>query len=258
MKKGSYEKQLRLLQLELVALQEWVKRTGERIVIVFEGRDAAGKGGMIRAITERVSPRVFRTVALPAPSDKERTQLYAQRYIECFPSAGEVVLFDRSWYNRAGVESVMGFCSPQEVDMFLANTPLFEKHIVASGIRLIKYWLDISVETQRERLQARINDPIKHWKLSSVDLESHKRWQAYTHARDRMLQATHTDEAPWYVVDSNDKRLARLNCIHHLLEQIPYQKPAELSIELPDAEVSGESELDLSDYAISTHYPFLD
>ncbi len=254
MTKQDYEEQLHLLQLELVALQKWVKRTGQRIVIVFEGRDTAGKGGMIRTITERVSPRVFRTVALPAPSDKERTQLYAQRYIECFPSAGEVVLFDRSWYNRAGVESVMGFCSSQEVDAFLSNTPLFEKHIVASGITLLKYWLDISVETQRERLQARIRNPIKHWKLSSIDLESHKRWQAYSHARDRMIKETHTKEAPWHVVDSNDKRAARLNCIHHLLDQIPYQKYVEPNFELPEAEVSDECGLDLSEYQISHYY----
>jgi polyphosphate kinase 2 len=224
MKRRSYEKELRRLQAELCHLQEWVKAKGERVVVVFEGRDAAGKGGTIKAITERVSPRVFRLVALPAPSDRERTQMYMQRYLAHFPAAGEVVIFDRSWYNRAGVEYVLGFCTKDQHRRFLEVCPAFEKQVTDSGIRLIKYWLEVGPDEQRRRFQARIEDPLRQWKLSPTDLDSRRRWYDYSRARDLMLAATDTKHAPWHVVRSDDKKRARLNCIAHLLGRIPYKR----------------------------------
>jgi polyphosphate kinase len=226
-----YEKEMRRLQVELCHLQEWLKTTGERVVVVFEGRDAAGKGGTIKAITERVSPRVFRLVALPAPSSREKTQLYSQRYLAHFPAAGECVIFDRSWYNRAGVEYVLGFCTKEQHRKFLEVCPLFEKQIVDSGIRLLKYWLEVSPAEQKRRFRARIEDPLRQWKLSPTDLESRRRWYDYSLARDRMLEATDTKLAPWHVVKSDDKKRARLNLIAHLLDQIPYKKVKRPKIE---------------------------
>jgi polyphosphate kinase len=228
-----YQKQLRRLQTELVAMQEWVKNTGQRVIIIFEGRDAAGKGGMIKAISQRVSSRVFRTVALPAPNDREKSQLYLQRYIQHFPAAGEVILFDRSWYNRAGVEPVMGFCSPQETELFLHTTPEFEKGIVEDGIILLKYWLEVSTKEQEKRFKDRIKRPDKQWKLSSMDLEARRRWFEFSRARDRMLEATDTEECPWVIVPSDDKKLAHLNCISHMLDQIPYQPLGSAIVTLP-------------------------
>ena len=228
-----FEKHLAKLQAELVKVQLWVKHEGRRIVVVFEGRDAAGKGGVIKRITERLSPRVFRVVALPAPNDRERSQLYIQRYLTHFPAAGEVVIFDRSWYNRAGVERVMGFCSEAEAQRFLQVCPEWEHTIVDSGIQLIKYWLEVSPDEQTRRFESRINDPRKIWKLSPMDLESHKRWYDYSRARDDMLLATDMPFAPWYIVDGNDKRRARLNCIAHLLSLIPYQEVKTQKIKLP-------------------------
>ena len=219
-----FDRELRKLQVELCHLQEWVKSKGLRIIVVFEGRDAAGKGGVIKRITERVSPRVFRVEALPAPTEREKTQMYAQRYIRRFPAAGEVVLFDRSWYNRAGVERVMKFCTTEEYKRFLKDTPMFERWMVESGIQLIKYWFDISMEEQERRFQDRIDDPRKIWKLSPMDVESFKRWYDYSRARDDMLAATHSGWAPWNIVPADNKRRARLNCISHLLSQIPYNR----------------------------------
>jgi polyphosphate kinase 2 len=219
-----YEAELFKLQVELVKLQEWVKETKARIVIIFEGRDAAGKGGMIKRIMERVSPRVFRLVALPSPTDRQKTQLYAQRYVEQLPAGGEIVIFDRSWYNRAGVEHVMGFCTPDEYSKFLKNCPAFEGWLVNSGITLLKYWLDVSEQEQHKRFLARIQDPSKRWKLSPMDLESHRRWSDYSRARDAMLSATDVPFAPWYIVPSNDKKRARLNCIADILSRIPYEE----------------------------------
>lgn len=219
-----YEVELRKLQTELCALQEWVRTKGLRAIVVFEGRDAAGKGGVIKAITERVSPRVFQVVALPAPSDREKTQLYFQRYIARFPSAGEIVIFDRSWYNRAGVEYVMGFCTEAQHRRFLEVCPEFELFLVDEGIILIKYWLEVGDEQQKLRFEARIEDPLRQWKLSPTDLCSRSRWYEYSRARDMMFEATDTDFAPWHIVRSDDKRRARLNCIRHLLDAIPYQK----------------------------------
>ncbi|MEL6768785.1 MAG: polyphosphate kinase 2 [Pseudomonadota bacterium] len=221
--KKDYDKALLRLQIELCHLQEWVKATGQRVVIVFEGRDAAGKGGVIKRITERVSPRVFRIVALPKPDDREETQLYIQRYIKHMPAAGEIVLFDRSWYNRAGVERVMGFASDYEVQRFLASTPRFEKYLVEEGIILIKYFFDVSRKVQAARFRDRASDPRKHWKLSPMDIESAKRWWAYTAAYAEMVAATDTDFAPWTRVPADDKRRARLNCISDLLARIPYE-----------------------------------
>ena len=228
-----YEAELERLQTELVHLQDWVKQTGQRIVVIFEGRDAAGKGGVIKRISERVSPRVFRTVALPAPTEREKTQLYFQRYIAHLPASGEVVLFDRSWYNRAGVERVMGFCSDQQYKDFLRVCPGFERWFVDQGIILLKYWLDVSNEEQEKRFLKRINDPKRRWKLSPMDLESRRRWYDYSRARDDMFQATDTEWAPWYLVDSNDKKRARLNCIMHLLSKIPYEKTEHEEVKLP-------------------------
>jgi polyphosphate kinase 2 len=227
-----YDRELRRLHGELVCLQEWIKKSGHRVIVVFEGRDAAGKGGVIKAITERVSPRVFRVAALPAPSEKETTQLYLQRYIQHFPSAGEIILFDRSWYNRAGVEKVMGFCTDQEYIHFLQMVPFFERILVDSGIQLIKYWLEVSMEEQEKRFRSRIDDPRKIWKLSPMDIESYRRWYDYSRARDAMFNASDIQEAPWYIVPSDDKKRARLNCISHLLSLIPYEKLPEERIKL--------------------------
>jgi polyphosphate kinase 2 len=219
-----YESELERLQGELVKLQYWVKETGQRVVIVFEGRDAAGKGGVIKRITERVSPRTFKIVALPAPSEREKTQIYMQRYLNHFPAAGEVVLFDRSWYNRAGVERVMGFCTDEEHARFLKDCPDFEDYVIERGVILIKYWFDVGMEEQSRRFQGRIKDPRKIWKLSPMDVESYKRWYLYSKARDEMLEATDTDHAPWHIVRSDNKKRARLNCISHLLDQLPYEE----------------------------------
>jgi polyphosphate kinase 2 len=233
MKRKKYEKELRKLQTELCRLQDWVKHKGMRVIVVFEGRDAAGKGGTIKAITERVSPRVFRVTALPAPSDREKTQLYGQRYIQNFPAAGEVVIFDRSWYNRAGVEYVMGFCTKEEHEGFLENMPTFEQFIVHAGIILIKFWLEVGQEEQRRRMEARVEDPMRQWKLSPMDLESFARWYDYSRARDMMLDATDTEECPWHLVRTDDKRRARLNIIAHLLDLIPYKKAPKEEVKLP-------------------------
>src|SRR5208282_4733189 len=219
-----YEMELRKLQAELCKLQDWVKYKGLRVMVVFEGRDAAGKGGTIRAITERVSPRVFRLVALPAPSDREKSQMYMQRYIQHFPAAGEIVIFDRSWYNRTGVEYVMGFCSKEQHNRFLELCPEFEKHIVGSGILIIKFWLEVSDKEQKRRFEARITDPLRQWKLSPMDLPSRTRWFEYSRARDLMFKATDTRHAPWYILPSDDKKRARLNCIRHLLSLVPHKK----------------------------------
>ena len=239
MKRKDYEKELRKLQVELCALQDWIKHQGLRIVVIFEGRDAAGKGGTIKAITEKVSPRVFRVVALPAPSDREKAQLYFQRYLPHFPTAGEIVIFDRSWYNRAGVEHVMGFCTEAQHRRFLQICPEFELYVVDDGITLIKYWLEVSDEEQKRRFEARINDPLRQWKLSPTDLASRSKWFEYSRARDIMFAATSTKHAPWYIVRSDDKRRARLNCIRHLLGQIPYQKLPRDKAELPERSKSG-------------------
>jgi len=228
-----YEKELQRLQSELCQLQEWVKHTAQRVVIVFEGRDGAGKGGTIKAITERVSPRVFRLVALPAPSDREKTQIYFQRYLQHFPAAGEIVVFDRSWYNRAGVETVMGFCTESEQQRFLKLCPMVERYIVNSGIWLAKFWLEVSNEEQEKRFRARLNDPLRQWKLSAMDLPSRERWYDYSRARDTMLKATDTKFAPWYIVRSDDKKRARLNCIAHLLRLIPYKRISRKKLKLP-------------------------
>jgi polyphosphate kinase 2 len=233
MKRKEYEKTLRTLQVELCALQEWVKEKGLRVVIVFEGRDTAGKSGMIKAITDRVSPRVFRVVALPAPSDREKSQLYMQRYIQHFPAAGEVVIFDRSWYNRAGVEHVLGFCSKAQHREFLKVCPEFELYAVDDGILLVKFWLEVSDTEQKNRFEARIEDPLRQWKLSPTDLCSRSKWFEYSRARDIMLEATDTEYAPWYIVPSDDKRRARLNCISHLLGLIPYKNLPRKKVKLP-------------------------
>jgi len=240
MKRKAYERELAILQAELVRVQEWVVRERMKVLIVFEGRDSAGKGGVIKRITERVSPRVFRVVALPAPSDREKSQMYIQRYMAHFPAAGEVVIFDRSWYNRAGVERVMGFCGIDEVRHFLELAPLVEEAMVHSGIILIKYWLDVTQEEQTRRLEGRINDPRKVWKLSRMDLESYARWYDYSRARDEMLAATDTAVAPWHVADSNDKRRARLNVISHLLSQLPYDSPMRQPVVLPPRQEPGD------------------
>src|SRR5208337_5053751 len=233
MKRKEYEKALRKLQVELCALQDWVKQQGLRVVVIFEGRDAAGKGGAIKAITERVSPRVFRIVALPAPSDRERTQIYLQRYMQHFPAAGEIVMFDRSWYNRAGVEYVMGFCSKEEHERFFRVCPIVEKFIVDSGIQLIKFWLEVGDDEQKRRFEARIEGPLRQWKLSAMDLPSRSKWYAYSRARDQMLEATDSEHAPWNIVRSDNKRRARLNLIAHFLSLIPYEEVPHEKVELP-------------------------
>jgi polyphosphate kinase len=228
-----FEKELEKLAVELVKLQLWVQQEGLKIIVVFEGRDAAGKGGVIKCITERVSPRVFRIVALPAPTEREKSQLYLQRYVEHFPAGGEIAIFDRSWYNRAGVERVMGFCSEKQVERFLKLCPIWERGMVESGIILIKYWFEVSQDEQTRRFESRIDDGRKIWKLSPMDLESHHRWYDYSRARDDMLQATDTPFAPWYIVDGDDKRRARLNCISHFLSLIPYEEIKRDKIKLP-------------------------
>ncbi len=233
LKRKKYENELRRLQGELCKLQDWVKHKGLRVIVVFEGRDAAGKGGTIRAITERVSPRVFRLIALPAPSDREKSQMYLQRYMQHFPAAGEIVIFDRSWYNRAGVEHVMGFCTDEQYRQFLKLCPTVEKYITDAGIIVIKYWLEVGQKEQQRRFEARLKDPLRQWKLSPMDLESFRRWYDYSRARDRMLEATDSKHAPWYLVRSDDKRKARLNCISHLLSMIPYKKVPHEKIKLP-------------------------
>ncbi len=234
LKAKEYAKELTRLQGKLCVLQEWVKAKGLRVIVVFEGRDAAGKGGTIRAITERVSPRVFRVVALPAPSDREKSQMYVQRYMQHFPAAGEIVIFDRSWYNRAGVERVMGFCTDEQYERFLQVTPMFEKQIVEGGIILIKLWLEVGNKEQERRFQARIADPLRQWKLSNMDLPSRAKWFEYSRARDAMFRVTDTRQAPWYIIRSDDKKRARLNCIAHLLKMIPHKKLDRPKVKLPD------------------------
>ena len=234
-----YEKELARLQGELVRLQEWVVREGVKVCVVFEGRDTAGKGGVIKRITERVSPRVFRVIALPAPTEREKSQMYVQRYLSHFPAGGEVVIFDRSWYNRAGVERVMGFCSEDDAFRFLRLVPVVEQAMVDSGIILLKYWLEVGQEEQTRRIESRINDPRKVWKLSPMDLKSYSRWYDYSRVRDEMFAATSTEFAPWHVADSNDKKRARLNIISHLLEQIPYESPRRERVVLPEREKRG-------------------
>jgi polyphosphate kinase 2 len=248
LKNKAYLRKLARLHVELVKLQEWVKAKGIKVCILFEGRDGAGKGGVIKAITERVSPRVFRVVALPAPTEREKTQLYAQRYIPHLPAAGEVVIFDRSWYNRAGVERVMGFCTEEEAKGFLENLPLFEKIMVHSGLILIKYWLEVSAEEQTRRLEGRIGDGRKIWKLSPMDLKSYSRWDDYSRARDEMFAATDTAWAPWYVARSDDKKRARLNIITHLLSKVPYKKVPREKVTLPKRKKIGKYK--------SPDYPF--
>jgi len=233
MKQREFEKLVKPLHGELVAVQEWVKSTGAKIIIVFEGRDTAGKGGVIKTITERVSPRVFRVVALPTPTEREKSQMYVQRYVQHFPAAGEIVIFDRSWYNRAGVERVMGFCTDEQAKKFLEIVPAFERAMVDSGILLLKYWLEVTAEQQTLRLQSRIDDPRKYWKLSDMDLKSYSRWYDYSRARDDMFRTTDTAWAPWYVADTNDKKRGRLNIITHILDQIPYQPLRQPDIKLP-------------------------
>jgi polyphosphate kinase len=248
LKTKEYDKELAKLHGELVKLQEWVKYKGLKVCVVFEGRDGAGKGGTIKAITERVSPRVFRVVALPAPTDREKSQMYAQRYVPHFPAAGEVVIFDRSWYNRAGVERVMGFCTEEQARRFMQMVPLIEKAMVESGILLLKYWLEVSPEEQTRRLEGRIDDPRKIWKLSPMDLKSYSRWDDYTQARDEMFAATDTAWGPWYVVPSDDKKRARLNLITHLLSQIPYKEAPREKVKLPGREKNTKYQ--------SPEYPF--
>jgi polyphosphate kinase len=240
MKRKEYEKELRKLQTELCRLQEWVVHKGLRVIVVFEGRDAAGKGGTIKALMERVSPRIFRVVALPAPSDREKTQLYVQRYLQHFPAAGEVIIFDRSWYNRAGVEYVMEFCTKKQYQDFVEICPKFESHIIEAGIILIKFWLEVGQEEQQRRFEARLEDPLRQWKLSPMDLESYARWYSYSRARDMMLETTDTEEAPWFVVRSDDKRRARLNCIAHLLSLIPHKDGPRDKVKLPKRSDKGE------------------
>lgn len=240
LKRKEYEELLEPLQVELVKLQEWVKHTRAKIIVVFEGRDAAGKGGIIKAITERTSPRVFRIAALPSPTEREKSQMYIQRYMAHFPAAGEVVLFDRSWYNRAGVERVMGFTPEDEVKRFLRYVPATERAITEAGIILVKYWLEVSQENQTLRFEERINDYKKIWKLSPMDLESHRRWYDYSRARDEMFAATDMPETPWYVVDSNDQRRGRLNCLKHFLSLIPYEEVPHEKVKLPKRQKPGD------------------
>lgn len=240
MSRKEFEKELATLQVELVRMQEWVKASGTKVCVLFEGRDAAGKGGIIKRITERTSPRVFRLVALPTPTEREKSQMYIQRYIPHLPAAGEVVLFDRSWYNRAGVERVMGFATEEQVETFLQWVPPVEKAMIESGIILVKYWLEETMEDQTERFQERINDYRKIWKLSPMDLESHRRWYDYSRARDAMFAATDTPESPWYVVDSHDQRRGRLNCIAHLLSLVPYEEVPHQKVKLPKRQPKGD------------------
>ena len=255
MKRKAYEAELRTLQGELVAMQEWVKASGTKVCVLFEGRDSAGKGGTIKAITERVSPRVFRVVALPTPTDREKSQMYVQRYIPHLPAAGEVVIFDRSWYNRAGVERVMGFCTQAEATRFLQMAPGVEQAMVDSGIVLVKYWLEVGEAEQTKRLQSRVDDPRKIWKLSPMDLKSYSRWYDYARARDDMFAATSTEWAPWNVVHNDDKRRGRLNLITHLLSQVPYEPLARKKVTFPKRQASGKyREPDLEPYMIPTPF----
>jgi polyphosphate kinase len=239
MKRKVYEKELEKLQVQLCHLQAWVKANKLRVIVLFEGRDAAGKGGTIKAITEKVSPRVFRVVALPSPSDREKSQLFLQRYMQHFPAAGEIVIFDRSWYNRAGVEYVMGFCTPTEHKRFLSLCPQMEKYIIEGGIILIKLWLEVGMDEQERRFEARMIDPLRQWKLSPMDIESYSRWYDYSRARDMMFKATHSKHAPWHIIRSDDKRRARLNCIAHLLEMIPYKRVGGDKVRLPKRSQKG-------------------
>ncbi|MDG3087212.1 polyphosphate kinase 2 [Vibrio hannami] len=239
LKKEEYERELGKLQIELVKLQEWVKQEGLKVVVLFEGRDAAGKGGVIKRITEKLNPRVCRVTALPAPTEREKTQWYFQRYVAHLPSAGEMVLFDRSWYNRAGVEKVMGFCSDDEYEEFLRSCPEFERMLTRSGIILLKYWFSVSDEEQEKRFLERINTPIKRWKFSPMDLQSRSRWKEYSEAKDQMFKYTDTKQCPWWVVPSDDKKRARLNCISHLLSSIEYQEVEHPEIELPEINKEG-------------------
>ena len=248
LKRKDYERELARLHVEFVKLQQWVVHKGLRVCILFEGRDGAGKGGTIKAMTERVSPRIFRVVALPAPTEREKSQMYAQRYLPHMPAAGEIVIFDRSWYNRAGVERVMGFCTEDEVERFLEMVPAFERVVVEDGIVLLKYWLEVSPEEQTRRLEGRIDDGRKIWKLSDMDLKSYSRWYDYSRARDEMFQASDTSWAPWYVVHSDNKRKARLNILTHILSKIPYEEPKREKVELPKRQHRG-------DYK-ETGYPF--
>lgn len=255
MSRKAYEHELRGLHAELVAMQEWVRTSGAKICVVFEGRDSAGKGGTIKAITARVSPRVFRVVALPAPTEREKSQMYVQRYIPHLPAAGEVVIFDRSWYNRAGVERVMGYCSERDAQRFLQMTPAVERAMTDSGIILIKYWLEVGEHQQTLRLQSRIDDPRKVWKLSAMDLDSYTKWSEYGRARDDMLTTTHSEWAPWHVVHTDDKRRARLNLISHLLDSVPYKPLKHASVKLPKRPRPDDRvELDLSPYTVPTIY----
>lgn len=251
LKRKLYDKELKKLHVELVKLQEWVRHTGAKVCIVFEGRDGAGKGGVIKAITERVSPRVFRVVALPAPTEREKSQMYVQRYLPHLPAGGEIVIFDRSWYNRAGVERVMGFCTQDQAERFLHAVPMVERAIVESGIILLKYWLEVSPDEQTRRLEGRINDGRKIWKLSQMDLDSYSRWDDYTKARDEMFKATDTAWAPWYVARSDDKRRARLNIIEHMLGKIPYEDVPHKKVKLPKRHVAKGKPADLSDKLIA-------
>jgi polyphosphate kinase len=240
LKRKEYERELARLHVEFVRLQQWVVNQGLKICIVFEGRDGAGKGGTIKAMTERVSPRIFRVVALPAPTEREKTQMYAQRYVPHLPAAGEIVIFDRSWYNRAGVERVMGFCTEEQAKRFLEVAPLFERTVVESGIILLKYWLEVSAEEQTRRLEGRIDDGRKIWKLSDMDLKSYSRWYDYSKARDEMFAATDTAWAPWYVVRSDDKRRARLNVLSHILAKVPYEALPRAKVKLPKRQERGD------------------
>jgi polyphosphate kinase len=246
MKRAKYEKELEKLQVRLCHLQRWVKENRLRVVVVFEGRDGAGKGGTIRAITERLSPRTFRVVALPAPSDREKSQVYMQRYLQHFPAAGEVVIFDRSWYNRAGVEYVMGFCTPKQHKRFLKVCPQVEKFLVDGGVTLIKLWMEVGNEEQKRRFEARATDPLRQWKLSPMDLPSRERWYDYSRARDAMFKETDTRFAPWYIVRSDDKRTARLNTIAHLLSLIPHKKLPDIKVKLPGRSTKGAYDDDKS------------
>ncbi|WP_028454663.1 polyphosphate kinase 2 [Chitinilyticum litopenaei] len=250
----SYLKELKHLHVELVKLQQWVVAKGLKVCVVFEGRDGAGKGGTIKAITERVSPRIFRVVALPAPTEREKTQMYVQRYMNHFPAAGEVVIFDRSWYNRAGVERVMGFCSKEQVERFLEVAPMMERAMVESGIILLKYWLEVSPEEQERRLRDRINDGRKTWKLSPMDVKSFDRWDDYTEARDAMFAATDTSWAPWHVARSEDKKRVRLNVIRHLLEQVPYEALPQEEVKLPKRKIGRYKESNYPFRIIKEHY----
>jgi polyphosphate kinase 2 len=234
-----YETEMLGLQAELVKMQEWVRSTNRRVAVIFEGRDAAGKGGTISRITQYLNPRVVRVAALPAPTDRERSQWYFQRYVEQLPRGGEIVLFDRSWYNRAGVEYVMGFCTPEEHELFLEQCPIFERLLLDSGLLLIKYWFSVSDDEQEKRFETRITDPLKHWKLSPIDLESRRRWVDYSRAKDIMFERTDNPESPWHVVEADDKRRARINCISHLLSQVPYEDVLEPPVELPPRQKEG-------------------